>query len=185
MEKIFSIFANKYKIVMYTHKMTLRDNELPGKINAETGEFSQVSKKVDNRPSGKIRFNYDASFHKSYEKCWLYLSENLTGAELRIALMMSCIMEYSTNSLAPLDNNTSYELLSEKFSISKGMVKKSFKKLFDIGVYASFKYSHYKRGIVEEWVFNPFISFKGKLIDSDLKNLFINTKVARHFFDSV
>jgi hypothetical protein len=52
----------------------------------------------------------------------------------------------------------------------------------DIGVYATFKYGHYKRGVVEEWVFNPFISFKGKLIDSDLKNLFLNTKAAKHFF---
>jgi predicted transcriptional regulator len=90
--------------------------------------------------------------------------------------------EYGTNSLAPLDDKASYDMLAERFSISKGVVKTAFKNLMDIGVYATFKYGHYKRGVVEEWVFNPFISFKGKLIDSDLKNLFLNTKAAKHFF---
>jgi DNA-binding transcriptional MocR family regulator len=111
----------------------------------------------------------------------MYLADHLSGVELKIAVMMASMTEFGTNSLAPLDNNISYELLADKFSISKSTVKKAFDNLFEVGVYASFKYCHFERGPVEEWVFNPFISFRGKLIDSDLKNLFLNTRVAKHF----
>ena len=166
---------------MYEKTIKLGNNEVAAKINMETGEVTEIKSKSNNIPDGKEKFEYDASFTKSYEKSWLYLVNNLKPHELKIAVKMGTMTEYSTNSLAPLDNDMQMQELSELFGIGINQVRKSFKRLMDVGVYASFTYGHYKRGIVTEWVFNPFISFKGKLIDSDLKNLFINTPIARHF----
>jgi len=166
---------------MYQKTVSLKSNEVAAKLNIETGEVTEIKSRPNNIPDGKEKFEYDASFTKSYEKSWLYLVSNLKPHELKIAVKMGTMTEYSTNSLAPLDNDMQMQELSELFGIGINQVRKSFKRLMDIGVYASFTYGHYKRGTVTEWVFNPFISFKGKLIDSDLKNLFINTPVARHF----
>jgi hypothetical protein len=167
---------------MYKQVVNLKHHESPAKFNHNTGEFSEITKRPNNIPESKERFDYDHSFVKSYEKSWLFLCNELKPHELKIAVKMSTMTEYSTNSLAPLDDKVSMSLLSETFSIGINQVKKTFKRLMDTGVYASFTYGHYKRGIVTEWVFNPFISFKGKLIDSDLKNLFLNTPVAKHFY---
>ena len=168
---------------MYEKTIKLRHNEAVAKVDINTGEIIPEKKRPNNIPYGKEVFQHDASFSKSYEKSWNYLIDVLTPLELKVALIMSNMTEYATNSLSPLDNNTSYEMLIERFGISKGSVKKVLNKLFKVGVYASFKYSHYRRGLVEEWVFNPYVSFKGRLIDSDLKNLFSNTIVARYFLN--
>ena len=166
---------------MYKKTISLSHNEVPAKVNMETGEIKEVLTRPNNIPNGKERFDYDEAFTKSYERSWEFLVDSLKPHELKIAIKMSTMTEYSTNSLAPLDDKVQLQHLSEMFGIGINQVKKSFKRLMDIGVYGSFKYGHYKRGIVTEWVFNPFISFKGKLVDSDLKNLFINTPVAKHF----
>lgn len=167
---------------MYEQTVRLEHNEVAAKVNLETGELQEVKKRPNNIPRSKEVFDYDKAWFKSYEKSWLFLVDNLKSHELKIALKMASMTEFSTNSLAPLDDKMQLKQLSEMFNIGINQVKKSFENLFKIGVYASFKYSHYRRGPVEEWVFNPFISFKGKLVDSDLKNLFVNTPVAQHFF---
>ena len=167
---------------MYEQTIKLQHNEIAAKVNLETGELQEVKKRPNNIPQGKEKFNYDQAFIKSYEKSWEFLVNNLKKHELMVAVLMSTMTEYSTNSLAPLDDTVQMNHLSEKFGIGINQVKSTFKRLMDVGVYASFRYGHYKRGIVTEWVFNPFISFKGKLVDSDLKNLFLNTPVAQHFF---
>ena len=168
---------------MYNYKgINLKDSEILGKLDQETAEFTPVKKRPNNIPTDKEKFNYDHSFTKSYEKSWLFLVDKLKPHELKIAIKMASMTEYATNSLAPLDDGVQLKQLSEMFGIGINQVKMAFEHLMDIGVYASFRYGHYKRGIVTEWVFNPFISFKGKLLDSDLKNLFLNTPVAKHFY---
>lgn len=167
---------------MYEQTVKLQHNEVAAKVNLETGEYQEVKRRPNNIPKDKEKFDYDLAFIKSYEKSWKFLVDNLKKHELMVAILMSTMTEYSTNSLAPLDDTIQMNHLSEKFGIGINQVKSTFKRLMDVGVYASFRYGHYKRGIVTEWVFNPFISFKGKLVDSDLKNLFLNTPVAKHFF---
>jgi hypothetical protein len=166
---------------MYKKEISFRDHEIPAKVDTITGEVLTIPRRINNIPEGKEKFDYDAAFTKSYERSWLFLVDNLKSHELKIAIKMANMTEYSTNSLAPLDDSVQLKELSEMFGVGINQVKQTFKRLMDVGVYASFRYGHYKRGIVTEWVFNPFVSFKGKLIDSDLKNLFIETPVARHF----
>lgn len=165
----------------YTVTTKLKHNESLMKVDLETGDLTPITKRPNNIPEGKERFSYDEAWVKSYERSWEYLVDNLKPHELKIAIKMSTMTEYSTNSLAPLDSATSMQNLSKKFGVGINQIKKSIDRLMKIGVYATFTYGHYRRGIVTEWVFNPFISFKGKLVDSDLKNLFVDTKVAKHF----
>ena len=166
---------------MYKNRdINLKDSEILGKFDKETGEFIEIKPRPNNIPANKEKFDYDHSFTKSYEKSWLFLVDKLKPHELKIAIKMASMTEYATNSLAPLDDGVQLKQLSEMFEVGINQVKIAFEHLMDIGVYASFRYGHYKRGIVTEWVFNPFISFKGKLLDSDLKNLFLNTPVAKH-----
>jgi len=166
---------------MYKKEIKLNNNEIAAKINVLTGEVIEVKNVVSNIPEDKEKFSYDKSFHKSYEKSWEYLLDNLTGIELKIALKMANMTEFHTNSLAPLDGTEDIRELADFFNVSKSSIKKALDNLFYHGVYAAFTYQHYKRGKVNEWVFNPFISFKGTLIGSDLKNLFISTRVAKYF----
>lgn len=165
----------------YTKEIKLKHNEVAAKVNVETGEIKEVTKRPNNIPEGKEKFIADEMFAKNYTKSWNFLLDNLSAVELKIAIKMSVMAEINTNSLSPLDNNTTIRELSEFFDIGINGVKKVFKHLMDVGVYASFKYGHYQRGIVEEWIFNPYISFKGKLINSDIKELFNKTKVAKVF----
>lgn len=159
------------------------DDEFLQKVNARTGEVIDVENKVrpNNIPDGKERFMADEMFTKNYIKSWEYLVDVLKPIELKIALKMANMTEMNTNSLSPLDSETSLSNLAEFFGISRTKAHDAFKTLFKHGVYATFEYSHYRRGKVKEWVFNPYISFKGKLINSDLKNLFDNTVVAKVF----
>lgn len=165
----------------YKQTVSLNHNETLAKVNSETGEINYIPKRKNNLPNNK-EFAFDESWTKSYEKSWLYLADTLKSHELKIAVKMAAMTEFSTNSLAPLDDKTQLNHMSEMFGVGVNQIKKSLKTLIKTGVYATFTYGHYKRGIVTEWVFNPFISFKGKLVDSDLKNLFINTPVAKHFY---
>jgi len=176
------LLTNNY-IMDYKKIITLNHNEVAAKINKETGEIIEIknSTRKNNIPEGKTVFIADEYFAKAYEKAWAYLVDNLSLVEIKIALKMSTMIEMNTNALNPLDDKTSIRGLSEHFGISINSVKKAFKHLFDIGVYASFRYSHYKRGIVDEWIFNPYISFKGKLIESDIKNLFDKTEIGKLF----
>lgn len=166
---------------MYTKEIKLNHNEIPAKVNTETGEITEVRSRPNNIPEGKEIFIKDEYFSKNYERAWLFLVENLTPTEIGIAVKMSLMTELNTNSLNPLDDNTSIRQLAEYFKISTKSVKKTFSKLFKLGVYASFHYCHYKRGEVKEWIFNPYISFKGRLINSDIKYLFDDTEIGRLF----
>ena len=44
---------------MYTQIIKLKDNELPAKINVETGEVKEVDHKKNNIPEGKSKLGYD------------------------------------------------------------------------------------------------------------------------------
>ena len=165
----------------YKKTVSLRYNEKIEVVNTETGEYREINTRPNNIPENKTVFIADEYFAKAYEKSWEYLVDNLSLVEIKIALKMSTMIEMNTNSLNPLDDKTSLRVLSGHFGISVNSIKKAFKHLLDIGVYASFRYGHYKRGIVDEWVFNPYISFKGKLIESDIKNLFDDTEIGKLF----
>jgi len=133
----------------------------------------------NNIPDGKQLHMVKEFYSKSYERSWDYLLDHLTPVELKIVIKMGNMAEINTNSLAPLDDTTTLKSLADFFGVGKNHIKIALKNLFKIGVYASFKYSHYRRGPVEEWILNPYVSFKGKLAQSDIAKLFVNTDIAK------
>lgn len=161
---------------MYTADFKLYDNELPAKVNAETGETTILKKKVNNIPENKEIQKFD-EFNKVNSKAIDFLEKVLTNEELGIVFKMIKRADYETNVMLPLNDESSYRELAEEFGINKNKVGKIFQKLFNFGVYAQVKVAN---GIHSEyWTLNPYISWKGKFIDKNISIYFSNTLIAK------
>ena len=162
----------------YERKITLHDDEIPARYNKRTGKYINCNVKTNNIPENMEDYKPDKGFIKTYVKVWEFLADNLTNTEMSVVTRMSIMLEYSTNSLNPLDDKTSVRNLSNTFNISTKTVKNIFEKLFDLGVYLSLRYNHKTRGRVEEWIFNPYIATKGRFVNSDLLQYFNSTIIS-------
>jgi hypothetical protein len=91
--------------------------------------------------------------------------------------------QFNTNSLDPLDDEFSTYALEEFFKVDRRKIKKIFKKLFDMGVYGKFSVSEIDEPYKNYWILNPFISCKGKLIESDVVRLFYKTEITQYHFE--
>ena len=70
---------------------------------------------------------------------------------------------------------------AREFNIGRNKVSPLFNKLFKLGVYA--KFEAYKPDVpyTKYWILNPYLSFSGKLIHSDIARLFIGTIIEKEF----
>ncbi len=150
----------------------LEDNEKPAIINLESGELTLIKEYHNNLPEGKSVFEI-SSFTKLNTEAITVMKELLTKDECFIVLQMIQMAEFNTNSLRPLNDDTTQKELSELFEVGKNQIQKYIKHLFDIGVFAQFKISKY--GLKEYWILNPYISFKGKTIEDTIFKNFSNT----------
>lgn len=164
----------------YTYQFKLKHNEKPSKVNTETGEITPLGNYKNNIPNGKQLFKQD-NFSKINNKIIQYLFDNCSKMEIAVVLRMVSLTEYNTNSLKPLSNETSIRTLASDFNISVNSVKKVFKNLYRHGVYAQF--SIYKDGEKEYWILNPYISYRGRLIDDALVANFRGTRIERYYND--
>ena len=163
---------------MRTFEIKLESNELPAKVNSETGEIKTITARGNNIPDGRELHNPEGKFTKAYEEAWDYLLDHLSDKEMVIVTRMMHMARPSSNSLEPLNDSTSINELAETFHIHRNHVKKIFDNLMNNGVYAEFKFGAYD-GIRHYWVLNPYISFKGKTIDSGIADLFRETRIAK------
>jgi hypothetical protein len=169
----------------YTQSVELKNNETLAKVNTETGEVTTVKKRVSNIPEGKEIFEPEGIFRKDYTKSWKYLKSNLTAFEFSVAFELALLAKANTNSLEPLSDSTTVNQLVEKFNISRNKVKPLFNKLFKLGVYAKFEVYDVTKPYTKYWILNPYLSFSGKLINSDIARLFSGTKITLHYYDKV
>lgn len=161
-------------------RIKLNHEEVLVKLNKETGEIKELKSRPNNIPSGKELVEFD--FSKAYNPIiWRFLFEELTPLERDIVSRMTLMAEYGTNSLIPLDDDTTIPQLMETFNISKNKVTATFKKLFNLGIYARFEVKRVDVPYTKYWILNPYISFKGKLVDSDIKNLFRGTRIQIYY----
>lgn len=161
----------------YKKLVELNHNEIPAIIDLETGEITPLVPKSNNIPEGKQVFEPKGVFQKSYTKSWLFLKSKLTAFEFSVAFELAVMAKANTNSLEPLNDDTTVNQLVERFNISRNKVKPLFKKLFDLGVYAKFEVAKQNTPYKKYWVLNPYLSFSGRLIDSDLAELFRDTSI--------
>jgi hypothetical protein len=167
---------------MYKKTVKLQDNETLAKINKETGEILEVGNRRNNIPKGKELFQSKAAFTKTYDEAWDYLLENLKPTELKIVVQMCRMTRMNSNSLEPLNDSSTAIDIAETFGVHRNHVKRIFDKLFKLGIYAEFKF-HSVTGLKHYWVLNPYISFRGKVIDSGIVDLFRESKIA-HYINS-
>ena len=166
---------------MYKQEVKLQDNERIMKVNSETGEVTTIPKRMNNIPENRHDFEPDAIFRKDYTKSWEYLDKVLTPLEFKVVAKLCRMAKMNTNSLEPLNDNTTIQSIAEEFNIGRNKVSPLFNKLFKLGVYA--KFEAYKPDVpyTKYWILNPYLSFSGKLIHSDIARLFIGTIIEKEF----
>jgi len=160
----------------YEFNLQLKHNEAPAKIDKETGEYIEVKPKKP-LPENKTIFPMN-EFTKLNLEVIPFLSSELNHNEMSIIYQMIALTEYNTNSLEPLSNETSLKELSERFKIGINQVKKYFQHLYDLGVYAQFKVC--KEDRKEFWILNPYIAFRGKLIEDSIHDNFKGTRIEKY-----
>lgn len=166
---------------MYTETIKLKDNEKPAKVNVETGEVRVLEHKSNNIPMGKEIFEPKAVFRKDYTISWQFLKANLTHVELSAALSLAMMAKMNSNSLEPINDDAVVRDLSEILGISINRVTKVVIRLFELGVFARFQVYDPSKPYTKYWLLNPYLSFSGKLIGSDITELFSGTYIALAF----
>lgn len=165
----------------YNQSITLADNEIPATINQATGEVKPVNKRKNNIPKGKEIFEPEGKFIKAYGKSWSYLQKQLTPLQFSVAFQLALMAKMNTNTLEPLNDETTSIELSEKFNIDRRNSKKLFKRLFELGVYARFEAAKPDVPYTKYWILNPYLSFSGKVLDSDIARLFHGTMIHKNY----
>jgi hypothetical protein len=161
----------------YTATISLKHNEKAAKVNAETGEIKIIENRPNNIPDGKEVFEPNGIFQKQYIVSWKFLNQYLTDKEYRVASELGLMAKANTNSLEPLNDETIVNQLIDNLGGSINNINPILKKLFNLGVYGKFDVSKADERRKKYWVFNPYLSFSGKLIKSDISELFDGTHI--------
>ena len=161
----------------------LKSDETPAKKNSITGEYQDVIQRPNNIPEDKIVFQPTAIFRKDYTNSWKYLKRILTPTQYKAAHTLAIMAKANTNSLEPLNDETTLNELMEVLDVSINRVKPILLILFDLGIYGKFEVKQADRPYTKYWIFNPYLSFSGKLIHSDIASLFAKTHIANAFYD--
>lgn len=162
---------------MYKVNLKLKDNELPAKINAETGEVSKVTINA-NKNNGMETFDLMDKFQRTNSNAWRLLETQTNDGEFSLANKLALRARAYTNSIVPLNDETTLKALGEELSVSRNTVKKKIDKLFKLGVLGKFEVYEAHEVHKKYWIFNPYLSFNGKVVKSDIKYLFQNTTYA-------
>lgn len=165
-----------YKI----QEVNLKHNERLLKLNQETGETVEITTPGKTRNPFAQAFDLP-DFVKQYKTSWQLLQTQTTRTEYAVAEMMCKRIIRFTNSLQPLNDDTTIGQLADAFGISAGKVKATLEKLFRLGVYARFEVSEWEGDFIHKkyWVFNPFLATRDRYIDSRTASLFSNTTFAK------
>lgn len=164
----------------YKVELSLAHHEAPGKKNMETGEFTLLNqKRFYKKDPNKVIFEPDLQFRKDFTDGWKYLMKVLNPEEFRAAYAMALLAKANTNSLEPLNDDTTYVELAKTLNVGKNRIKVVVQKLFEEGVFGKFEIVNRDKNYKRFWVFNPYLSFTGKYIESQVPDLFMDTTIAR------
>lgn len=162
---------------MYDKTLHLADHEAPAKVDKKTGEVTVLDNKVKYAPRDKSMdyFESDQPYTRTFSKAWFLLETQTTPLEFRVAHKLSLIAAAYTNSLEPLSPKSASIEISKTLKIDRSVVDKTMDRLFKLGVIGKFEvYDRYEK-YHNFWLFNPYLSFNGKVIKRDVKTLFDKT----------
>ena len=162
---------------MYKKELTLKHNEIAGKINLETGEVTELRDKPNNIPEAKSLLNYQ-NFGMLNIDLSRKLEKYFSNLEIAIIFKMINRVEFNTNSLRPFSDETSIRVLSEEFNLSVNSVPKVFSKLYRMGVYAQLQISENSESR-DYWILNPYIFWKSRLKQDSIFEHFKKTDISK------
>lgn len=167
----------------YEKLVQLNHNEIPAKINIETGELTELKPKKSNIPTYKELWQPKTAFTKNYNKVidWIEAEGIMTDLELRILWRMMRMAKYETNSLEPIGDDHTFIQLAEEFNVNRNKIKPILKKFYDLGVYGRFDVKRIDVPYTKFWVLNPYLCFSGRVVDSDIAQLFKGTVIQLKF----
>ena len=168
---------------MYSKEVKLHHNEEVMFVNIETGELREAPKKINNIPRGSNVFESKALFKKDYQNTWFFLKGVLTPIEYKAAHTLTMMAKSNTGSLEPISDESTIRQLMEVLDVSKNKVKPIMDRLFEFGVYGKFEAYKPERPYTKYWIINPYLSFSGKIIKSDIQELFEGTHCEKAFQD--
>lgn len=161
----------------YTETVKFKHHQSPAIYDEITGEYKQLKAK-NKLPEGKEKYQekfMTDSFTKLNLRILPYLVEVFNSIEINMIVKMISLIDYNSNSIEKLNNDTSLRDLAKLFGVSRNRIKTYLDHLFRMGVYAQFKIHKDKKE--EYWILNPYLSWQGELIDSSLKANFKGTKI--------
>lgn len=115
---------------------------------------------------------------------WAFLNGVLTPIEYKAAHTLAMMAKSNTGSLEPLSDESTLKELMSTLDMSINKVRPIMNKLFELGVYGKFEAYKPERPYTKHWIFNPYLSFSGRIIKSDIKELFNGTHCEKAFHDS-
>ncbi len=179
----------KPKFNGYEELIKFNHNEIPAKVNIETGELIELNPRKNNIPNNRQVFLPNENFDKVYyasHYVWEELELLLSDLELRVARKLVSYGSMNNNSLKPLSNDVTLKNLALEFNIGKNRVKPIFNKLFNLGFYANIDVKDERYPDLNKfWVLNPYLTFSGKTIHIGIISIFEHTPIKRFFFDGI
>ena len=163
---------------MYRPNLLLKDNEIPAAINADTGEMREVKRGRPRNPNVES-VESTLRFTRQYVKSWQWLRANVSSIAYLVAQDMALMAKPITNSLEPLNGETTIAELATRFQVDRRKVKSVLEELFQAGVYAGFEVYEAERKHTKYWVLNPELSFSGAVRDVSIMPLFRNTRLSK------
>lgn len=161
---------------MYNTTLTLNHNEVPAKVNTETGETTTFEKPKQQLPDGYSKLKY-TDFSIVNNLTIKKLGDILNNEELGVIFHMVSISDFNSNSLNPLSDELSIRDKAQILRIGKNKVKSICDRLFKLGVYLSIKV--YEDQEKEYWVLNPYISWRGRLVKDSIFEHFKETVITK------
>jgi len=170
----------------YEQVVKLHHDEKAVKVNVVTGELVEITKRVNNIPKDKQLFGKDEKeWKKSFTPSWEFLETVLSDLELRVTMKLCRLAKMNTNSLEPLSDETTQIEIAEVFNIDRRKAKLLFEKLHQLGIYAKFDIVKENVPYTKYWILNPYLSFGGKMINSDIATLFEGTKLTNEYYKRI
>jgi DNA-binding MarR family transcriptional regulator len=166
----------------YERTIKLNHNEVPARVNLETGNIEVVKDPLritNNTDSTLEKFDLFQVFQRVNTAAWELLSTQVKANELAVAMKLALRAKAYTNSLEPLNPDTSMRSIAEQLKVEKNTIAKIIDKLFKLGVIGKFEVYNDKQEHTKFWVFNPYLTFNGKHIKKDVRTLFDNTYFAK------
>lgn len=156
----------------------LQHNEVPARLNIETGEVKTIPAPRGKPDSEMSPFDLQPSYTRICSVTWRALETMVSEKELMVAYRLAIMAKAFTGSLQPLNDETTAITLAETLKTDRSLILKYIDKLFRLGVIGKFEVYERDAEHKKYWVFNPYLAFNGNKIRRDIVTLFDKTTFA-------